>query len=272
MGSHDVAAQYQSDANLRARIDIHRLYTVGPPLEPAIDAALGLSGNESLLDVGTGPGDFPIRLSKSGHRGRIVGIDLSAGMIAKARSAGAGVEFFQADSQALPFPNDTFDVVTARHMLYHVPDIPRALSEARRVLKAGGRFLAVTNTHDNFGEYRAALAEAADQIRGRVADALRILIPVSHAFSEINGPEMVEKVFGNVETMRVDSALRFESAEAPLRYFDSCRTLKGVSIEDWELAREKFAEAIQRRVAKGAWTVSKTAVLILATVSRKSDY
>jgi SAM-dependent methyltransferase len=264
MSPESLAQQYQSDQNLRIRIETHRLYTVGPPLEPAIDASLRLSGSESLLDIGTGPGDFPIRLRSSGHRGKIVGIDSSAGMIAKAKSAHADINFLQGDAQALPFADRSFDVVSARHMLYHVPDIPRALSEAYRVLKPGGKFLAVTNTHDNFAEYRAALAEAADKLEGQIADALRILIPVSQAFSEINGPQFVQEKFGSVTTTLVYSALQFESADPPLRYFDSCRSMKNISDEEWALAREKFAEAINHRLRQGPWLVSKTAALLAA--------
>src|SRR5208282_4804841 len=118
MSPVDLADQYKNDDNLRIRIETHRKHTVGPALEPAIDNALKLNGNESLLDVGTGPGDFPLRLLRSGHKGQLIGIDNSPGMIAKATSNGFCVKFIQADAQALPFGDETFDVVTARHMLY----------------------------------------------------------------------------------------------------------------------------------------------------------
>jgi SAM-dependent methyltransferase len=273
MPEHDLSSQYGTDENLRARIETHRLYTVGPPLEPAIDATLHLTGSESLLDIGTGPGDFPIRLRNSGHYGKLIGVDQSPGMIstaiAKAKSAKTDITFLQADTQFLPFPDQTFDVVTARHMLYHVPDIPRALAEARRVLKPGGRFLAVTNIHDNFGDYRKALHETADQLKGQIADILRIVLPVSDAFNDINGPPLIQKAFGNVTTSFVESALRFETPDPPLRYFDSCRTMKGLTPEDWKLAREKFAEIVRARLTQGPWLISKTAVLLTATVPYK---
>ena len=89
--------------------------------------------------------------------GALVGCDLSAGMIAEARAASAGlpVHFFVADAQALPLPDASFDVVMARHMLYHVPDIDRAVAEAARLLRPGGRFLAVTNSAHTMPEYGA---------------------------------------------------------------------------------------------------------------------
>jgi protein-L-isoaspartate O-methyltransferase len=53
----EVAAQYATEQHLRTRIDTHRRYTVGPDLEASFDELLALGGQETLLDVGTGPGD-----------------------------------------------------------------------------------------------------------------------------------------------------------------------------------------------------------------------
>jgi SAM-dependent methyltransferase len=269
MTQHDFTEQYKTDDNLSIRIETHRRYTIGPPLEPAIDKALNLKPDESLLDIGTGPGDFPIRIRQSGHRGRIVGVDTSPGMIAKANSAGADIEFLQADAQSLPVPDASFDVITARHMLYHVADIPLALREAHRVLRPNGRFLAVTNIQDNLGDYPKALSEAAETLRGQIADVLRIVVPASDVFNERTGSPMIQAVFGNVSTSFVEAALRFETAEPALRYFDSCRTLKGFNPDDWALARNAFAQVIPRRLSDGPWVISKTVVLLTAT---KSDH
>jgi SAM-dependent methyltransferase len=267
MSLHDLAEQYRTDENLRIRIETHQRYTVGPPLEPAIDEALHLAGHESILDIGTGPGDFPQRLRRSEHSGRIVGIDASAGMVAKAKSANVDVEFLEADAQSLPFADESFDVVTARHMLYHVPDIPRALREIHRVLRANGRFLAVTNVHDNMRDYMNALRETADALQDKMADEIRGMIPVrtSNAFTDQNGPSLIENVFGNIKVKFVEGALRFETPEPALRYFDSCRTMKGLGLEEWKVARETFAQVIARRLGNGPWIISKTVVLLIAT-------
>lgn len=57
-----------------------------------------------------------------------------------------------ADAQALPFADATFDAVIANHMLYHIPDLPRALAEIRRVLKPAGRFYASTIGREHMHE------------------------------------------------------------------------------------------------------------------------
>jgi SAM-dependent methyltransferase len=262
----NLAEQYANEQNLRTRIETHRLYTVGPPLEPAVDKVLNLQPQESLLDIGTGPGDFPQRLRRAGHTGRLVGVDASPGMIAKAKSAALNIEFLQADAQSLPFPDESFDVITARHMLYHVPDIPRALREAHRLIRPGGRFLAITNILDNFGDYRRALHEATASLYGsQAADAMRVLVPACDIFNEKNGPALIENVFHNVQVNFVEASLRFETAEPALLYFDSTRTMKGLSVEQWDVFRQAFAKIVAARVASGPWLISKTVALLSAT-------
>ena len=89
-------------------------------------------------------------------------------------------------------------------------------------------------------------------------------IATADAFSERNGPALIENAFGNVATTVVEAALRFETAEPALRYFDSCRTLKRFGVDEWALAREEFAKVVAERLKDGLWLVTKTAVLFMA--------
>ena len=57
-------------------------------------------------------------------------------------------------SQDLPYADESFDVVAALWMLYHVPDVDRALAEVRRVLRPGGLFVAVTNGDGHVADLR----------------------------------------------------------------------------------------------------------------------
>jgi len=74
--------------------------------------------------------------------------DLSPGMLdATWRNlvvTGRAFQFKEIDAQSIPFEDEAFDAVIANHMLYHVPDRGKALSEIRRVLKTGGRLFATT--------------------------------------------------------------------------------------------------------------------------------
>jgi ubiquinone/menaquinone biosynthesis C-methylase UbiE len=109
-----------------------------------------LKPGESVLDVGCGTGTLAIAAKRSvGAAGTVQGIDASPEMIAratkKAKKANQDVSFKNALAEALPFPSGQFDVVLATMMLHHLPRKPRqqCASEVRRVLKVGGRVLAV---------------------------------------------------------------------------------------------------------------------------------
>ena len=96
-----------------------------------------------LLDVGCGPGTITCDLARAVAPGRVVGIDASEAVIAEARAeaAEAGpvtVSFEVADLFALPFADDSFDVVHAHQVLQHVADPVAALVEMRRVCRPGG--------------------------------------------------------------------------------------------------------------------------------------
>lgn len=261
-----LAEQYSTDENLRVRYETHQLYTVGAELEPAVDAVLQLDGDESLLDVGTGPGGFPARLIGGGHRGRVVGVDQSAGMVAKARATCPRVEFFQADAAALPFADESFDAVTARHMLYHVPDIPKALGEIRRVLRKGGRFVAVTNALDYMHEYFDAIREAMTLLPKPLATNVAELVsrPTAAAFTEVNGEQLVREAFGKVTVTFLESKLVFSKVDPVVRYFNSSRTMKGLSVEEWKEIERAMRRVVESRVKSGPWSVSKRVVFLTA--------
>ncbi|HEY3436978.1 MAG TPA: methyltransferase domain-containing protein [Actinotalea sp.] len=102
-----------------------------------------LSAGQSLLDVGCGPATITVDLARRVAPGEVVGVDVSAAVleIARETAAGAGVtnvRFQTGDALALPFADDTFDVVHAHQLLQHLTDPVGALRELRRVTRPGG--------------------------------------------------------------------------------------------------------------------------------------
>src|SRR5271163_2855691 len=90
-----------------------------------------------VLDLACGPG--LVTSAAAERRALPVGLDFSSAMVALARADHPGIRFEEGDAEVLPFADETFDAVVANFGIHHVPDPIRALREARRVLRPGGR-------------------------------------------------------------------------------------------------------------------------------------
>lgn len=113
-----------------------------------VDHILSLGVRSGLaLDVGTGPGQIPIKLALKLPKLEIVGIDLSEAMLVKARDAAVSaqvecqVRFQVGDARRLPFPEHHFDLVMCNSLLHHATDPLAALNELARVSRPEGAFL-----------------------------------------------------------------------------------------------------------------------------------
>jgi SAM-dependent methyltransferase len=105
-------------------------------VEPLLDA-VGAGPGIRLLDVACGPGWLAAGAAERGAAA--VGADFSAAMVAEASRRFPAIEFRQGDAEALPFPDGCFDAVAISFGLMHLARPERALREARRVLRPGGR-------------------------------------------------------------------------------------------------------------------------------------
>lgn len=98
-----------------------------------------------ILDVGTGPGIISLLLSDLGHN--VTAVDFSGSMLANARNNALvyslPAKFAKADAGNLPFPEDTFDAVVNRYVLWAIAQPENAISEWKRVLKPGGRIMII---------------------------------------------------------------------------------------------------------------------------------
>jgi ubiquinone/menaquinone biosynthesis C-methylase UbiE len=169
---------------------------------------VGLKPGESVLDVGCGTGTLAIAAKRRvGPAGRVYGIDASPEMIARARMkanrAGVEVTFENAVAEKMPFTGRTFDAVLATVMLHHLGRKARqqCACEMRRVLKPGGRMLAV-----DFGG---------------AARKGRSLLALFHRHGHVKLPELIA-VLDEAGLKRVESGavgigdLRFVLAAAPV--------------------------------------------------------
>ena len=112
--------------------------TAAPDANAAPHATAAPDASPTLLDVACGPGIISAALANS--HVTVVGADLSTEMLRVARELNPGARFEQADAEALPFPDESFDAVSCNFGMLHFGNPPSAISEAARVLRRGGRY------------------------------------------------------------------------------------------------------------------------------------
>ncbi|MBZ0161334.1 MAG: bifunctional demethylmenaquinone methyltransferase/2-methoxy-6-polyprenyl-1,4-benzoquinol methylase UbiE [Notoacmeibacter sp.] len=140
---HHVAGRYDVMNDLMSG-GLHRLWKdamvawLNPPKRPGF----------AVLDVAGGTGDIAFRIVEASRRNaHATVLDINASMLevgrdrAVRRGLDANCDFVEANAEDLPFADETFDAYTIAFGIRNVPNINRALEEAFRVLKPGGRFL-----------------------------------------------------------------------------------------------------------------------------------
>jgi SAM-dependent methyltransferase len=130
------------DATPDGLAPIDQLHTGGLIASRLLAKFARIRKGEKVLDVGCGAGGGS-RVIAGEVGADVTGIDLSGGLIDLAQRLGAlsgiYVDFRQADALALPFEDESFDVVWTQHCATNIADKPRLYAEMRRVLKPGGR-------------------------------------------------------------------------------------------------------------------------------------
>lgn len=122
-----------------------RMARLAEGLNEPLMAAVGVAPGMRILDLASGAGEPALTMAgRVGPGGHVTASDLVPEMLAvvegRARQAGiANMSFRQADMEALPFADASFDAATCRLGLMYVPEPARAAAEARRVLRPGGR-------------------------------------------------------------------------------------------------------------------------------------
>ena len=241
---------YGSPRNLDAKWEVMRRYGISRRrFEEWVLENLELQGHEQVLDVGCGNGRFVLPVARSGVS--VVGCDIAPGVMADLRRTvddeRLPVVLLVADAQDLPFLYESFDVVMANHMLYHVAEIDRAVREAARVLRPEGCFLATTNGRQGMKEFHDL----------HVATMSELGIPyVAHdgsSFDLENGAEYLEPVFGEVELHRFDDGFLAPDPEPLVMYYTATQLYQG-PFGDEALDRERrdAIEPTYRRLAAEA--------------------
>jgi 2-polyprenyl-3-methyl-5-hydroxy-6-metoxy-1,4-benzoquinol methylase len=264
----DIVRQiFASKENLLIRQDIHDKYTV-PKLDYVTWAlsCVQWRGDEQVLDVGCGPGRWATVMQEQLPDVTYYGLDLHAGMVANhpvTRTLGVG------DIQQLPYPDNTFDVVMANHMLFHVPDIEQAIRECRRVLKPEGIMLAATNSVNNMPEFQVLFRRAITLLAPPGTSHIQIPLPSSHLFTLESGTRFMSRQFFAVVRYDLPSALVFPEVEPVMSYLESTRQMREPQLPEgiwWDDVMVIVREQITRLLEHfGEVAINKLAGVLIGT-------
>lgn len=203
--AENVKEQYRDDSNLSIRIKLHAKHSTNKQgLNPWLFEKYSFFEGCRILELGCGNGEqWQNRIPKLPESCMLVLSDLSEGMVKTVWENYSGCKNFlalQSDIQKLPFPQSCFDVIIANYMLYHVPDLPKALYEVKRVLKNGGTFYAATNGN---GGMRTFLLNAFRQVHPNLETAFG----KTYSFNLQNGREILSEYFDTVQRCDYEDSL-----------------------------------------------------------------
>jgi SAM-dependent methyltransferase len=233
---YDVETQYRDASNLNARITLHSRYSTHPVgwMRWAFDQ-MHLAPGQRVLEVGAGPATlWQQNLDRLPPGCEVTLTDFSAGMVEQARenlrAAGPRFSIRRANAEDLPFDDQAYDVLVAHYMLYHVPDIPRALTEFRRVLKPGGRLFAATNGRNH-------LREISELVRRFNPENPYDAGGLSARFGLENGLEELQPFFEDIQLHIYNDSLLVTEPEPLVAYVASMMTVgsefKGLRLEQF---------------------------------------
>lgn len=250
-----VRQQYQNADRLNTRISIHDRYSVNKTgFGNWIFSNYRLAPGMRVLELGCGTANMwrgkeeLIRLC-----GEIMLSDLSEGMLEEAKQnvgTHENVSFAAVDVQAIPYPSQSFDAVIANMMLYHVPDLEKALSQVRRVLKAGGRFYCATYGEHGIQEFLSD-ALAACGVENRL----------NRAFTLQNGEGILKRHFSNVERLDYRDSLAVTDVNDMVDYVCSLTGMTALK----QVPRAEIRAALQRRMRDGVLHVPKEYGMFIAS-------
>lgn len=223
MKAKDVKEQYAKTGNLQARKRLHNKYSTNSYGwgRWVFDQYVFPEGCR-ILELGCGTGSqWGGKYEVLEKNWQLTLTDFSQAMVDRTikftKPISENITYKQVNAENIPFDDNSFDAIIANHMIYHIQDKDKALSEMIRVLKPGGKLYATTLGIHNMVELGQLLSDFDKRIDFQQHH-------VASSFGLENGGEILRKFFKQVDVRRYIDSLNIKEPD-PL--FDYVLSLKG---------------------------------------------
>ncbi|MFH8625572.1 class I SAM-dependent methyltransferase [Streptomyces vietnamensis] len=206
---------YNGDRDLAARQSLYQWQTPRYDL-PGLVAERLSDVRGRVVDIGCGNGKFIQRLRRDRPDLSLLGLDIAPGIL-----AGVPGPVAVADATRLPLASGSVDAALALHMLYHVPDIPRAVRELARVVVRDGLVVASTNSDRDKAELDDLWQRAAGDVLGIDRGPARISLGAR--FSLEKAPALLGEEFSRVEVVELPGTVAVRDPEPVIAHMASYR-------------------------------------------------
>ena len=249
---NELVEQYKNATNVDIRIKLHEKYSVNPiQWFNWLYDLYQINKKMTVLEVGCGNGELWAK--NMVPNAKITLSDISEGMLDDAKSRlGKKYKYVCCDVQALPFDDNTFDLVIANHVLFYVKDINVALTEIKRVLKPGGKLFASAYGPNHMKEITQLVKEYNPRIN--LSDII-----LYDQFGLHNASDIIKPIFHNCEIKEYDDHLFVTDPNDLVYYMLSCH---GNQSEYLSKDFNKFSEFITKKTKKGLKITKEAGVII----------
>ena len=239
-----VENQYKDTSKLDIRIMIHKKYSSNKMgFGNWISSNYNIKSNMNVLELGCGTGDMWKENLKILNSAKLILTDFSEAMVEKAKETlneNENISYNVVNIEDIPYSNNAFDRVIANMMLYHVPNISKALSEVTRVLKDDGYFYCAT-----YGE---------NTILSTIAKLLDVETPKDNPiFTLQNGHDILKPYFQEIKRLDYIDSLEITNIDDLINYIESLDGLHSIT----QMNRSTMKEIFISKMKNGILTIPK---------------
>ena len=250
--------QYQNATNISARIRLHRDHSANRQgWFPWIYEQCRITEGMKILELGCGNGAlWTENLSRLPEHAEITLSDISEGMLRDARRSIGPLDsrfsFCAFDCAAIPFAENSFDLVIANHVLFYCRDIPKVCREVRRVLTPKGRFLCSAYGRDHMQEISSLVREFDSRI---VLSAEKLY----ERFGLENGRSLLTPSFPSVDCRLYADSIMLDRPEPLIEYILSCHGNQNQILLD---RYKEFRAFTEKKTARGFFITKNAGIFV----------